>query len=75
MAWYLKPDAIQQARNLTGCKSDERLGAEMDLSAATIRSLRKGNTSPSVTTLMKFQIVTGKPMEALIYERADAAAA
>lgn len=69
----INPDALDEARTLHGFTSDERLAAAMDMSGTAIRNLRKGETSPTITTLMKLRKLTGIPVEALLIETRPAA--
>ena len=67
----LNPSALDEARNIHGFTSDERLATAMEMSGTAIRNLRHGRTSPSVATLMKLRKFTGIPMEALIVEQQE----
>ena len=62
----LDPTVLDDARRLLGVTSDEKLAARLDLTGVTIRNLRHGRTSPSVSTLVKLRSVTGRPLDGLI---------
>ena len=75
MSIRLDPSALDGARALHGFTSDERLAAAIDMSGTAIRNLRHGRTSPSVATLVRLRRLTGRPLDGLVIETADAPAA
>lgn len=72
--YRINPDALDEAREMHGLTSDEKLAASLGMSATAIRNLRKGESSPSVATLVKLRKLTGIPLEALIVEHPELAA-
>ena len=75
MSIRLDPSALDDARNLHGFTSDERLAAAIDMSGTAIRNLRHGRTSPSVATLVRLRRLTGRPLDGLVIEAAENPAA
>ena len=75
MSIRLDPSALDDARNLHGFTSDERLAAAIDMSGTAIRNLRHGRTSPSVATLVRLRRLTGRPLDGLVIETAEKPAA
>ena len=75
MSIRLNPDVLDQAREMHGFTSDERLAAEIGMSGGAIRNLRHGHSEPTVRTLVKLRKLTGIPLEALIMNAAATPAA
>ena len=75
MSIRLDPSALDDARNLHGFTSDERLAAAIDMSGTAIRNLRHGRTSPSVETLVRLRRLTGRPLDGMVIDRAKHTAA
>lgn len=68
----LKPEVLDKARELTGSRSDEQLGATfLYLTGATIRNYRDGKTTPTIVTLARLREITGIPLDNMLTERAD----
>ena len=72
--YRISPAALDEARRMHGLTSDEKLAAALGMSATAIRNLRRGESSPSVATLVKLRKLTGIPLEALITEHPELAA-
>lgn len=70
----LNPEALDQARQIHGLTSDEKLAAELGMSGSSVRDMRKGRRGPSVKTLLKLRKLTGIPMEALLLNADEIAA-
>lgn len=64
----VKTSVLDQARDMHGFTSDEKLAAAIGLSGTSIRKLRHGKTSPKITTLLGLQKLTGIPIEGLIFD-------
>lgn len=75
MKTRLDPTVLDQAREQLGFKSDEKLGAKLGRSGHTVRQWRKGNSTPTVSDLVKLQFLTGRPYGTMLLlpERTDAA--
>lgn len=72
--YRINPAALDEAREMHGLTSDEKLAAELGMSTSALRNLRRGESSPSVMTLMKLRKYTGIPLESLIVESGKIAA-
>lgn len=64
----IRAEALDQAREMHGFSSDEKLAAALELSSTSVRNLRKGRSSPSISTLLRLRKLTGIPIEALLTE-------
>lgn len=70
----VKETVLDQARELHGFTSDEKLAAALGMSGTAVRNLRHGKSAPRITTLLSLQKLTGIPIEGLIYEVQENAA-
>lgn len=57
----LDPSVLDAARTQIGINSDEKLGAKLGVSGATVRNWRKGITVPTANHLVKLQFLTSRP--------------
>jgi len=70
----IDPTVLDDARRICGLTSDEQLGVQIGRTGATVRSLRKGLTSSSITDLMELKRITGRTLDNLVIQVPDAAA-
>lgn len=73
--YRLNPEALDQARQIHGFTSDEKLAAELETTGTTVRNWRHGRTSPSIGALMRLYKLTQLPMEDLVIESPEKTAA
>ncbi|CAM5402659.1 helix-turn-helix domain-containing protein [Corynebacterium variabile] len=75
MAVRLNPHVLDDARDRWGLTSDARLAAKLGVAPGTVGHLRKGDTEPTVRVLLKLRALTGWPLDGLVTEVEDTAAA
>lgn len=67
--YRLRPEVIDRARERLGVTSDEKLAAELKVTAGTISRIRRGE-SPSFATAIRLLEAAGSPVSGVVrYEQ------
>lgn len=71
----LNPEVLDQAREICGLTSDEKLGSHLNVSGTTVRNWRHGRAQPALENLIALRKLTGIPLESMVTETSHNSAA
>lgn len=62
----LNPEILEELERAIGTSDKTQVAARLNKSVSTISNWRKGITAPSLTDLVKLQLMTGKSYDSMI---------
>lgn len=62
----LNPEILKEVERALGTNDKTQIAARLNKSVSTISNWRKGVTTPSLTDLLKLQLVTGMSFDSMI---------